>query len=144
MKFSCDIIIDAPVDKVVEIFKNPDNLKHFQDGFISKTLISGNEGEVGAISKMVYEKLELQETILINDLPNEFKGLYEHKHMTNTMRVLFSSLPNSKTQYTSEIEYTKFNGFLIKLIARLFPGMFKKQVYKWMEQFKSYTESQTA
>ena len=141
MKFSCTIDIDAPIDHVVSVFKNPDNLKHFQDGFISKELLSGTEGEKGAVSKMTYEKLELQETILISNLPEEFLALYEHKHMTNTMSVSFVELSDSKTRYSSEIEYTKFNGLFIKVIAKLFPGMFKKQVYKWMEQFKSYTES---
>lgn len=141
MKFSCEIIVDAPVNHVVKVFENPDNLKHFQDGFVSIELISGQEGSVGAISNMVYEKLELKETILINNLPEEFKALYEHKHMTNTMKVVFKPLSKNQTQYISEIEYTKFNGILIKLMATLFPGMFKKQVYKWMKQFKVYTES---
>ncbi|WP_298760009.1 SRPBCC family protein [uncultured Psychroserpens sp.] len=141
MKFSCEIIINAPIDHTVAVFENPDNLKHFQDGFISKELISGTEGSEGTISKMTYEKLELKETIITNNLPAEFKALYEHKHMTNTMRVQFKALADDKTQYISEIDYTKFNGLFIKLMATLFPGMFKKQVYKWMKQFKSYTES---
>ena len=141
MKFSCDIIINAPINLTVEIFENPANLKHYQDGFISKELISGTEGTSGAVSKMIYKKLELQETIIANNLPDNFEGLYEHKHMTNTMKVSFKALSPNETQYTSEIEYTRFNGLFIKLIATLFPGMFKKQVYKWMTQFKAYTES---
>ncbi|MCD2259327.1 SRPBCC family protein [Psychroserpens luteolus] len=141
MKFSCEIIINAPIDHTAAVFENPDNLKHFQDGFISKELISGTEGSEGAISKMIYKKLELKETIITNNLPAEFKALYEHKHMTNTMSVQFKALADDKTQYISEIDYTKFNGLFIKLMATLFPGMFKKQVYKWMTQFKTYTES---
>ena len=141
MKFRCDIIIDSSLHHVVNIFKNPVHLVHYQDDFISKTLISGDEGVIGAISNMVYKKLELKETVLINNLPEEFKALYEHKHMTNTMRVMFKAVSEEKTQYISEIEYTKFNGLLIKLMATLFPGIFKKQVYKWMTQFKVYTES---
>nr|WP_321222714.1 SRPBCC family protein [uncultured Psychroserpens sp.] len=141
MKFSCEIIIDAPIDHVAKVFLNPDSLKHFQDGFISKQLIFGTEGKVGATSKLVYKNLELKETILLNNLPTKFKGLYEHKHMTNTMTVLFNAISSHKTQYISQIEYTKFNGLLIKLMASLFPGMFRKQVYKWMKQFKSYVES---
>jgi hypothetical protein len=141
MKFSCEITVDAPIDSVTSVFKNPDYLKHYQDGFVSKQLISGEDGNVGSISNMVYEKLELKETILINNLPKEFKALYEHKHMTNTMKVMFIAISKEQTKYISEIEYTQFNGFFIKLMATLFPGMFKKQVYKWMKQFKIYTES---
>ena len=61
--------------------------------------------------------------------------------MTNTMKVNFESLNKNETRYTSEIEYTKFNGFMIKLMAKLFPGLFKKQVLKWMNQFKTYVEN---
>jgi xanthine/uracil permease len=60
--------------------------------------------------------------------------------MANTMTVLFNAISSHKTQYISQIEYTKFNSLLIKLMASLYPGMFKKQVYKWMTQFKSYVE----
>jgi len=142
MKFSCSVSINQHIDKVVDIFSNPDNLKYFQEGFISKENLSGVSGEKGATSKMTYEKLELIETIIKNNLPDEFMALYEHKHMTNTMKVNFIQLTPNKTQYNSEIEYTKFNGLLIKIIAKLFPGMFKKQVLKWMHLFKAYAEKQ--
>ncbi|MBT8274335.1 MAG: SRPBCC family protein [Bacteroidia bacterium] len=141
MKFSCSVNIKQSKEKVAQYFADPTLLHHFQDGFKSKTLISGVEGEKGAKSTMVYEKLELLETILENNLPDEFHALYEHKHMTNTMRVNFETLADGSTEYTSEIDYTKFNGFMIKLIAKLFPGMFRKQVLKWMLQFKDYCEN---
>ncbi|MBT7040151.1 MAG: SRPBCC family protein, partial [Bacteroidetes bacterium] len=35
MKFSCQVEINAPIDQVLELFVNPDNLKELQDGFIS-------------------------------------------------------------------------------------------------------------
>lgn len=141
MKFTCSIDINSNIAKVKEFFLNPDNLKHFQDGFIKKELISGAPGEKGAKSKMIYEKLELTETIITNNLPEEFLALYEHKHMTNTMKVRFIELGDNQTCYISEIEYTKFNGFIVKLIAKLFPAMFKKQVQKWLVQFKNYVEN---
>ncbi|WP_299885546.1 SRPBCC family protein [uncultured Lacinutrix sp.] len=141
MKFSCSVDIDKTLNKVVDVFLNPDNLKHYQDGFIEKRLISGSAGKKGSKSKMIYKKLELIETIINNDLPEEFYALYEHKHMTNTMKVSFKSLDENKTRYISEIEYTKFNGLFIKMMAKLFPGLFKKQVQKWLNQFKSFVET---
>lgn len=141
MKFSCSVKINCHKAKVAEIFSNPNLLRHFQEGFITKEPLEGEPGEKGAQSKMVYEKMELKETILYNKLPDEFMALYEHKHMTNTMKVRFESISETSTIYTSDIEYTKFNGFIIKIIARLFPGMFKKQVLKWMILFKNYCES---
>ena len=141
MKFSCSVKIFKPREEVASYFFNPKYLHHFQDGFISKSLLSGVEGKKDAKSKMLYKKLTLIETIIYNNLPEEFYALYEHKNMTNTMKVTFNVLDSQSTQYISEIEYTELNGIIIKLIAKFFPSLFKKQVLKWMNQFKEFVES---
>lgn len=141
MKFECIVDIRCPKNLVAETFANPDLLHHFQDGFISKTLMKGTEGEAGAISLMKYEKLELQERIIENDLPDSFFAEYTHKYTENTMKVEFTELEPNLTRYYSEIHYFKLKGFFIKMMAFLFPGMFKKQVLKWMNQFKVYCEN---
>ena len=142
MKFSCQIDINVPIHMVIKLFENPDNLKEWQDGFKSITPVAGIPGEVGSKSKLTYEKLELIETILRNELPEEFKATYEHKHMVNTMSCKFEKIDAHITRLEQEIYYTKFNGFLPKLMAKLFPGLFKKQVQKWLHQFKTFAESQ--
>ena len=144
MKFTCHTTINAPLQTVIEMFENPDNLKEWQDGFLRIDPISGTPGEVGSKSKLTYEKLELIETILRNELPEEFKANYEHKHMINTMSCRFKKIAPNRTIFEQEIQYTKFNGFAIKLMAKLFPGMFKKQVQKWIDQFKVFVEEQNA
>ncbi|SEA60383.1 SRPBCC family protein [Bizionia paragorgiae] len=80
------------------------------------------------------------ETIILNDLPKEKTALYEHIHMTNTQTTRFKEISFNKTQLISEVEYTKFNGFLIKMIAKLFPNKFKQQSQKWLIQFKTFAE----
>lgn len=144
MKFTCSVDINLPINRVVELFDNVDNLKHWQDGFISHENVSGPPGESGSISRFKYKsgkrEINLTETIVINDLPVEFKALYEAKEMTNTMSNKFSSLTENSTHYSAEINYIKFNGFMIKLMATIFPGMFKKQVQKWLNHFKDFCE----
>ena len=144
MKFKCSVTIDQPIDKVVELFKNPAYLKEYQDGFVKKELISGTAGEVGAVSKMYYKTgnrdMVITETIDVNNLPTEFAGSYHHKHMDNTMKCYFTALSEQQTRYDSEIEYTAFRGLLPKLMGFLFPGMFKKQVQKWLDNFKAFAE----
>ncbi|OUR91040.1 hypothetical protein A9Q87_11220 [Flavobacteriales bacterium 34_180_T64] len=142
MKFTCSVNIKAPLNLVTQIFEDPEQQKHFQDGFISKIHISGNKGNKGAVSQLNYKKLELIETIIENNLPNEFRALYEHKHTTNTMYVKFIPIDDYNTQYFTEIEYTKFNGFIINILVTIAPSLFKKQVQKWLNQFKLYVESQ--
>ena len=58
------------------------------------------------------------------------------------MSCKFKKISSGVTRLEQEIHYTKFNGVLIKLMAKLFPGMFKKQVQKWLDQFKVFVEKQ--
>lgn len=145
MKFKCSVEIDLPMNRVVELFGNPDNLKEWQDGFISFEHISGNPGDIGAQSRMKYQigkrQIELIETIIKNDLPYEFTGLYEAKEMTNTMKNTFHEISDRRTRYEASVEYTSMRGFMVRMMASLYPGMFKKQVQKWMNQFRDFCES---
>lgn len=144
MKFTCTVEIDAPIDKVIKLFEDPDSLKEWQDGFLGIEHISETEGEVGAKSKMRYKigkrEIELIETIQVYNLPEEYTAVYEAKQMVNTMSNHFTAIDDSHTKYVAHIEYTKFNGFMIKLMATLMPGMFKKQTQKWLDQFKAFVE----
>lgn len=147
MKYTCTIDINLPIDKVVALWSNEAYFKEWQDGFESIELISGTPDTKGAKSKIIFNgkhKMELLETIISNDLPNEKVGLYEHIHMTNTQTSRFIAINEYTTQYISEVEYTKFNGFMIKLMAKLFPGKFKQQSQKWMNQFKKFAETNTS
>lgn len=90
MKFKGTIEINKPIDLVAELYANPENLKEWQDGFVRKQLLSGNEGSPGAVSELYYShggrNMILKETIVSSDLPGSFEGLYHHKHMDNTMK----------------------------------------------------------
>ena len=146
MKFKGSIDINKPRNEVVGLFADQTNLKEYQDGFIKKELVSGKEGEEGAVSKMYYKygkrDMELTETIIANQLPDSFESFYHHKHMDNSMKCSFVALDENKTRYEYEFEYTRISWVLPKLIAVLFPGMYRKQGEKWMKQFKEFAERQ--
>ena len=144
MKYICAIEIEAPIDKVVELWENEANFKKWQDDFESIELLEGDQNTEGAKSRIMFSgkvKMELIETIITMNLPHEKLALYEHVHMTNTQASRFRSISNGKTLYESEVEYTKFNGLMFKIIAKLFPGKFKAQSQKWMNQFKAFVEN---
>ena len=144
MKIKGFIDINKPKDRVAELFADPDNLKHYQDGFLRKELVSGQAGHDDAVSKMYYQygkkEMELTETITSNQLPDTFEAFYHHKHMDNTMKCTFEWLGTNSTRYTYEIEYTRINWVMPKLMSILFPSVFRKQVEKWMKQFKEFAE----
>lgn len=144
MKIKGHIDINQSLDKVVELFADPANLKEYQDGFIKKVLISGKSGELGAISKMYYKHgkhdMELTETITKSQLPDIYEASYHHIHMDNTMKCSFIVLGNNKTRYEYEYEYTRINWLMPKLIAILFPSLYRKPAEKWLRQFKEFAE----
>lgn len=146
MKHKGSVEIAKPRSEVVKYFVDPSYLGEYQDGFVKKDLISGDQGKDGAISKMYYKygnrDMELTETIISNQLPDLFESSYHHKHMDNTMKCKFTELDDQRTKYEYEFEYTRINWIMPKLMAILFPGMYKKQGEKWMKQFKEFVERQ--
>ena len=146
MQYKGSVIINKPRKVVVDLFINPNFNKDYQDGFIKKELISGIATLVDAKSKMYYKygkrDMVLIETVLRNELPSLFEAFYSHKHMDNTMKCTFIEIGPEKTEYKYECVYTRINWFLPKLIAILFPSMYKKQGNKWMKQFKEFVEKQ--
>ena len=144
MKYQCTIDIDLPIAETAELWQNEDHFGKWQDGFKSIEVIEGKANTEGAKSRILFDgkrKMELIETIIESNLPTEKTALYEHIHMTNTQTTRFEVIDVNKTRYISEVEYLKFNGLLIKLIAKLFPSKFKEQSQKWMQQFKEFAES---
>lgn len=144
MKFTCSTVIDVPIQDVIKLWAEENNYKKWQDGFVSIELQEGIKGTIGAKSLIILQqgsrKMELIETILSNNLPYEKKALYEHLHMDNTQITKFIDLDNFQTKYISEIDYFNFKSFLPKIMAFLFPGIFKKQVQKWLDNFKKFAE----
>ena len=92
--------------------------------------------------QMRKNEMELTETIVSNELPESFYAEYHHKHMDNTMRCTFTALDDNHTQYDTEVEYTRINWIMTKLMAILFPGMYRKMGQKWMDNFKAFVEGQ--
>jgi hypothetical protein len=144
MKFSCSVEIEASRERVIKLFEMVEYYPKWQDGFVCMEHTEGDPGKPGSKSIIRYKAgkrvIELLETIEENNLPDSFKGLYEAKEMVNTNQCRFTET-NGKTVYESEIEYLRFNGLVPKLMALLMPGMFKKQVLKWMNQFKEFVET---
>ena len=142
MKYSVDIEINQPIDKVVELFDNPANMKEWMEGLISFEHISGTPGKVGAKSKLKFKtgkrEMEMIETVTVRNLPHEFSGTYEAKGVHNIVTNKFISLSNNKTMLTNEQEF-QFKGFM-KIVAFLMQGAFKKQSLKYMTAFKTFAE----
>ena len=143
MKYTVEISIDLPREKVIELFDSTENLKQWQTGLVSFEPLSGNPGQVGAQSKLHYKigkrEIEMVETITKRELPDRFWGTYETKGVWNEVRNSFDATDENHTRWTAESEF-KCSGLGMKLMCMLMPGAFKKQTLKYMKDFKAFAE----
>ena len=143
MRYQISIDIEKPRCKVIELFNNPDNMKYWQPGLQSFEHLSGEPGAVGSKSKLKYKmgkrEIEMIETITENDLPNRFCGTYEADGVWNSVENNFVEVDENRTRWDFETEF-RMSGLLMKIMAFLMPGMFKKQSCEFMEKFKEFAE----
>ncbi len=144
MKYTVETMINLPRKRVVELFDNIDNIQYWQDGFISFETISGEEGQKGAKALLKYQfgkrEIELTETITVQNLPDEFSGIYEMKGMWNEVKNYFIEVDENTTKWVSENEF-RLSGFM-KIVGFFNSKGFKKQTNKMHRKFKEFAESQ--
>ncbi len=145
MRYTSEIQISRPREKVVELFTDPANIEKWQPGFISMEMIEGEPGKEGSKCRMKYRmgkrEVEMIETITKSNLPDEFSGTYEAKGVWNEVQNYFSIVDEHTTLYRS-VNTFRFKG-IMKLVALLMPRAFRNQSQKYLELFKNFAESQT-
>ena len=143
MKYTIEVDIDLPREKVVALFDNTENLYKWQKGLVSFKHLSGEPGKVGAKSEMTFDmgnrKMVLTETITYRNLPEEFHGTYDANGVHNIQKNYFEIVDPNTTKWRSESIF-KFKG-IQALIFPFMKGMFKKQSRTYLENFKKFAET---
>ena len=143
MKYTEEITIDLPRERVIELFDSPDNLKKWQDGLQSFELVSGEAGKPGAKSRLLYDmngrKVEMIETITARDLPDVFSGTYEAKGVWSHTANYFTEAGPDQTRWVTENEF-KLKG-MMALMGIFMRGSFPKETLRQMNAFKEFAES---
>ena len=143
MEFRTEIMIDLPRERVIELFDDPDNLKEWQDGLQSFEHLSGEPGQPGAKSQLIYDmngrRVEMIETVTVRNLPDEFSGTYEAQGVHNVVKNYFYESGPNQTRWVADNIF-EFNSLMMKVMGFLMPGSFKKQSRQFMQDFKSFAE----
>ncbi|HIB37294.1 SRPBCC family protein [Mesonia sp.] len=143
MKYSTEIIIDQPREKVIEKLDSVENLKHWQRGLLKAEPLSGKLGAEGSKMELHYKmgkrELMMIETILKRELPNKFHATYDTKGVHNIQKNYFQEASANQTRWISESEF-QFSSFPMKVMGFVMPGAFKKQSLKYMKDFKAFVE----
>ncbi|SFT56281.1 Polyketide cyclase / dehydrase and lipid transport [Lishizhenia tianjinensis] len=144
MKYSNEVIINAPIKKVIALFEEEANLPKWQEGFISAEIIEGERGKAGLRSRLTYKmgkrEIVMIETITTWDLPRNFTASYDTKGVYNIVSNHFEAVDDNTTRYFTENEF-QFKG-IMKLFGLLMPGAFKKQSQKYLNDFKTFVENE--
>ena len=64
MKYTFETEINAPREKVAELFGNPDNRKKWMEGLESNEHVSGEPGTPGAKSRLVFQTGKVKITFI--------------------------------------------------------------------------------
>ncbi len=144
MKFNLSITIKSNIKDVIDAYTLDKHRLIWDKMIIDKESKIGEQLTEGS-QNIIHFKTpngpqQLLETILENNLPHSLKGLYEHRHMDNTLLTTFNKIDNTQTKLTLQVDYFQVKSFLPKIFMKLFPGQFKKQVATTLEQLKEYLE----
>ena len=143
MKFSHQITINQPRQRVIELITNRDYLPQWQTEIKSIELISGEKDQVGAKSRVVFDvngfNLELIETIVSIQPPDSYTTTYESKGVQNRVVNRFIAVNSHETQWVLESEFT-YSG-LMSFAGIFLNGIVPGQTKESMKRFKKFAES---
>lgn len=143
MKYTTEIVVNVPRDEFIQKMDNPENMKHWQRGLVAYEQLSKITGQEGSQMSLTYEmgkrKMDLVETIIKKNLPEEMHMTYDTKGVHNLQKNYYR-IEGESTRWISESEF-QFSGFGMKLMGFLMPGAFKKQTKQYMQDFKTFAET---
>ncbi len=145
MKFQAEIEIDLPINDVLELFQDPDNLFNWQPKLKSYRTIKGESGQVGAKSKLHYQignrEIEMTETILPATSPRDVNRLFKTKGISNKLTSKFMPIGANRTRWIAQNDF-HFNGIMSVM------SLFKKEDFKslinaYLKKFKEFAEQKS-
>ena len=146
MKYTVAIDVDLPREKVIDLFDNPNNLAKWQKGLLSFEHLSGESGQPGAKSRLIFKfgkgKMEMIETITKKNLPDEFDGTYDAPGVFNIVKNRFIVVNQNRTRWECENEF-RFTTLMMKVMGLFMKSAFPKQSMAFLLAFKSFAENGT-
>lgn len=144
MKFTNQIEIKAPLDRVITLFLDVDHFSQWQPDLIKVDVLSKPYGKLGSESELTYKlgnkEICMNQIITKNNLPKSLCAVRETANVWNLVEHSFYSKSETETVWVSKNEY-KCSGF-VRLLIMLMPDMFKNQSQTSLEYFKEFVESQ--
>lgn len=153
MKYTVSIEIALPRERVAQLLADPAHMAKWLRGLVSHEPVSGEHGEVGTRSRVVFrtgqQEMAATETVTRRE-PEELHGNPEDvvvhfdreivaEGMWNAVRDRLTEAGPETTLWESENEY-RFDGLMMRLVGFVMPGAFRKQSLQHMQDFKAFAE----
>lgn len=143
MRYESEIIINLPRTRVIELFDSFDNLKKWQEGLISYEHLSGEPGQPGTKTRLLYDmgrrRMEMIETIIERNLPDEFSATYDASGVHNIVRNNFYD-EGEQTRWVLDSDF-QFRSYM-RIVSLFIPNSsFRNQTRSSMESFKRFAEN---
>jgi uncharacterized membrane protein len=138
------IDVNLPVDKVFDLFLDKEKFPAWKVGFVKYELLSGTPGAEGCVTKLIYKKYTMIETVLQINKPHQYTTQYDH--MQNNQVMLVHKAVNKfipiggGTRIEVESEVVKTNNFFTAIIMKLFAKAGEKQFHDQLKLFKTLAE----
>lgn len=141
MQYTQEIIIDAPRDRVVELFTDPTHFAEWQPGLECYELVSGAQSQTGAKAELTTRAgnrvTGMTETIESNLLPDELIAIYETHGVWNRVVNQFVEVDDHTTRWIADNEF-RFEG--VRKALGLLEGSFQRESSNIMDLFKGFVE----
>lgn len=145
MSYRIELDIAKPHAQVVKAFLDPNSLQHWQPDFVSyETLTGQGKRHKGDTAKMVHmmgkKEMVTIETITLYDPPNRYAAVYDTDGFLNIMSNEFIPVSDTQTRWILNGE-CKVSGIMMRLVALVMPGAFRKQTELYMKMFRDFVET---
>jgi uncharacterized membrane protein len=146
MKLKLETVVDTSLDNVWAAFDNPENLPRWQQNLESFNHISGQPGQPGAVSELVFDekgkKVIVSETITERREPDFLAGAYESPMGKALIVSHFEAVDDNSTRWTSWCNFT-FQGFA-KFMSLFVSSIVRNRMEADMARFKLMVETDQA
>lgn len=143
MKYTSEISISLPREKVLELFTQTDSLKKWQPGLKSFEHLEGEPGEVGCRTRMVYagrkSDLIITENITKKQLPEQIHMSYKSRGVHNEIENWFTEEKEGITLWRTENTF-RFSGVMM-LMVPFMKNAFIHNTLLNMDHFKLFAEN---
>ncbi|MFD9704791.1 SRPBCC family protein [Lentzea sp. NPDC059081] len=138
MRFTKEVVLDKPIDRVRVLTSDPGHLHHWQPDLVSITQHGDTPGAAGSTATLEYRKFTLEETVL-SATADERISRYATTGMVHTITNRYSVVDDQHTLLVCDNEF-ELSG-LLKLGRKVVERTLREQVERNVDSFKAFIDA---